>query len=131
MHTIKIKVRGYHLDMYRHVNNARFLEFLEEARWNFVEAKLDLQDWFKKGLGFAVVNINIHYRKPALLNQILNIKSEISHISTKSATIKQQIFINSTDILIADAKVTFVIVDIKTGKAVPLEGEIREILKSL
>ena len=131
MQTINIKVRGYHLDMYRHVNNARFLEFLEEARWNFVEAKLDLQDWLKKGLGFAVVNINIHYRKPALLNQILNIKSEMSHISTKSATIKQQIYINRTDILIADAKVTFVIVDINTGKAVPLEGEIREILKSL
>lgn len=26
-----IKVRGYHLDVYQHVNNARYLEFLEEA----------------------------------------------------------------------------------------------------
>ncbi|MCC9003563.1 MAG: thioesterase, partial [Candidatus Competibacter sp.] len=24
-HTIEIKVRGYHLDLYRHVNNARYL----------------------------------------------------------------------------------------------------------
>ena len=29
----KIKVRGFHLDVYQHVNNARYLEFLEEARW--------------------------------------------------------------------------------------------------
>lgn len=29
----QIKVRGYHLDVYQHVNNARYLEFLEEARW--------------------------------------------------------------------------------------------------
>lgn len=28
----QIKVRGYHLDVYQHVNNARYLEFLEEAR---------------------------------------------------------------------------------------------------
>ena len=28
----KIKVRGFHLDVYQHVNNARYLEFLEEAR---------------------------------------------------------------------------------------------------
>lgn len=27
----QIKVRGYHLDVYQHVNNARYLEFLEEA----------------------------------------------------------------------------------------------------
>ncbi len=30
----QIKVRGYHLDVYQHVNNARYLEFLEEARWD-------------------------------------------------------------------------------------------------
>jgi len=35
----KIKVYGYHLDMYGHVNNARYLEFLETARWQLIEAK--------------------------------------------------------------------------------------------
>lgn len=129
MLAIKIKVRGYHLDMYQHVNNARYLEFLEEARWHYVESKLDLQEWIKDGLGFVVVNININYRKPASLNQILEIKSEMSKISLKSATIKQQIFLDGTTILIADAMVTFVIVDIHSGKAVPLEGKIMEVLK--
>lgn len=28
----EIIVRGYHLDGYQHVNNARYLEFLEEDR---------------------------------------------------------------------------------------------------
>ena len=37
IHTTDITVRGYHLDLYRHVNNARYLEFLEEARWQFME----------------------------------------------------------------------------------------------
>ena len=129
MHAIKIKVRGYHLDMYQHVNNARYLEFLEEARWHYVESKLDLQGWIKDGLGFVVVNININYRKPASLNQILEIKSEMSKISHRSATIKQEIFLDGTTILIADVMVTFVIVDVHTGKAVPLDGKIMEVLK--
>ena len=29
----KLKIRGYHLDVYQHVNNARY-RFLEEARWD-------------------------------------------------------------------------------------------------
>lgn len=29
---MNIRVRNYHLDGYGHVNNARYLEFLEEAR---------------------------------------------------------------------------------------------------
>ena len=37
---------------------------------------------------------------------------------------------HNTDILIADADVTFVIVDTKTGKSVPLEGEFLELMKS-
>ena len=37
-----IKVHGYHLDVYQHVNNARYLEFLEEARWNALEDGMPL-----------------------------------------------------------------------------------------
>ena len=68
-----------------------------------------------------------------------NRKGEIEHhgvrapagarISHKSATIKQQIFLDGTTVVIADAEVTFAIVDIHSGKAVALEGETKEILQ--
>lgn len=32
-----VRVLNYHLDGYGHVNNARYLEFLEAARWHFFE----------------------------------------------------------------------------------------------
>ena len=128
-HTIKIKVRGYHLDMYQHVNNARYLEFLEEARWDYVESVIPLDDLMKNGYGFAVVNININYRNPAHINQILEIRSNMTTISRRSATIHQQIFLENSKTKIADADVTFVIIDINTGKSIPLEGEIKTILK--
>ena len=130
MHSIKIKVRGYHLDMYQHVNNARYLEFLEEARWNYIESEIDLKEWMKKGLGFVVASITINYRKPASLDQILEIQSSISRINVRSATIEQKIFLDGTNVLIADAEVTFVVVSIKTGKPVSLEGELLETMKS-
>lgn len=130
MHTLKIKVRGYHLDMYQHVNNARYLEFLEEARWSYVESKLDLQEWMKNGLGFVVVNININYRKPAGLNQVLVIQSKMAKISYKSSTIKQEIYLEGSDTLIADAEVTFVVINMKSGMAVPLDSKIRQVMES-
>jgi thioesterase-3 len=128
MNSIKIKVRGYHLDMYQHVNNARYLEFLEEARWNYVESVISPEELMKSGYGFAVVNININYRIPAYNNQVLEIRSRMDNISRRSATIHQEIILESTTTKIADADVTFVIIDTKTGKSIPLEGEIRAIL---
>ena len=130
MHSIKIKVRGYHLDMYQHVNNARYLEFLEEARWDFIESKINLNEWMNKGLGFVVVNININYRRSAFLNQILNIQTRISKFNVKSATIEQKIYLDDTDTLVTEADVTFVIVDIKSGKPVSLDGELLQLMKS-
>jgi len=130
MHSIKIKVRGYHLDMYQHVNNARYLEFLEEARWDFIESKIDLNDWKEKGLGFVVANININYRKPASLDQVLEIQSRISQLNVRSATIEQKIYLDNIEILVADAEVTFVIVNTKTGKPISLKGELLDIMKS-
>ncbi|MFK7161487.1 thioesterase family protein [Marinospirillum sp. MEB164] len=125
MHTSTlIKIRGYHLDLYGHVNNARYLEFLEEARWEFLEKQADLAQFMSSGLGLAVVNININYRRGAYMNELIDIQTSLSRIGGKSAVMKQVIYLQGTDKLVADAEITFVITDMKTQKAVALEGEL-------
>ena len=68
----QIKVRGYHLDVYQHVNNARYLEFLEEARWDGLENSESFQWLTAHNIAFVVVNININYRRPAVLGDVLD-----------------------------------------------------------
>ncbi|HAH11926.1 MAG TPA: thioesterase, partial [Pantoea agglomerans] len=86
-----IKVRGYHLDVYQHVNNARYLEFLEEARWEWLE-EVEAFHWLQEQkLAFVVVNININYRRPAVLGDVLTIDSEITQLNGKSGIIAQRV----------------------------------------
>ncbi|MBB3305484.1 MULTISPECIES: YbgC/FadM family acyl-CoA thioesterase [Enterobacterales] len=126
-----IKVRGYHLDVYQHVNNARYLEFLEEARWQWLE-DVDAFHWLmEQQLAFVVVNININYRRPAVLGDVLNIESEVSQLGGKSGVIAQRVLLASDNSVVADAALTFVCIDLRTQKAVPLEGELHQRLASL
>nr|WP_313066817.1 thioesterase family protein [uncultured Pantoea sp.] len=126
-----IKVRGYHLDVYQHVNNARYLEFLEEARWQWLE-EADAFNWLiAQKLAFVVVNININYRRPAVLGDRLIIESEVSQLSGRSGIIAQRVLLAEDGTLVADAMLTFVCIDLRTQKAVPLEGELRERLAAL
>lgn len=126
-----IKVRGYHLDVYQHVNNARYLEFLEEARWQWLE-DVDAFHWLmEQQLAFVVVNININYRRPAVLGDVLNIESEVSQLGGKSGIIAQRVLLASDNSVVADAALTFVCIDLRTQKAVPLEGELHQRLASL
>lgn len=130
-HAIEIKVRGYHLDLFRHVNNARYLEFLEEARWSFLESRGHLDILEEGSYTFAVVNININYRRPAYMSEMLLITTSVKTIGTRSCVMHQLITLKDTDTVIADTDVTFVIVDTRTEKAALLEGELRAALERM
>ncbi len=125
---IEIKVRGYHLDIFAHVNNARYVEFLEEGRWAALEDSDIAKKIIDSGQAFIVVNINIDYLKPAMLNDLLVLRTNLKRIGNKSITLTQEIFrkkANEPEIKIVSAEVVFVLVDMKTNKAVVVNDEIR------
>jgi len=126
----EIRVRGYHTDIYQHVNNARYLEFLEEGRWQLFEDHLDIESFAGNGYSFIVVNINVSYKGQAFLNDLIQVKTGLLKIGTKSATLKQQIINKATGKILVDADVTFVITD-STGKAAVIEGDLKEILTKI
>ena len=126
MHTII--VRGFHTDLFGHVNNARYLEFLEETRWVWLNERVPFEYFVKKNLSFVVVSIMINYRYPAVLNDELSISAEVKTIGNRSATVHQDVVRKKDGKLIADADVTFAIIDNATGKTIPLADEIRALL---
>ncbi len=123
-HLTQIKVRGYHLDIYQHVNNARYLEFLEEARWAYLEDCGDVDYFTSRQLAWVIVNININYRNAATNGQTLQIATQFTKNGGKSAVIHQVVTVAGSDIVVADADITFVCLDQRTGKAVAIEGEL-------
>jgi thioesterase-3 len=129
VHTII--VRGFHLDLYGHVNNARYLEFLEEARWELLDTRIDLDDWHRRGLAFTVVKIAINYRLGASLGDALEVRTSLTRLESRSGTFEQNIFFVGTEEKVADAEVTFVLVDKSTARATQIKGDIREALTAL
>lgn len=126
--TTEIQIRGYHVDFYGHVNNARYLEFLEEARWSLFEKHIDFEEWKGNGTSFFVVNVNISYRRPAFLGETIEIQSGITGFTTRTCTLSQKIFLKGTGTVIADAEVTFVITD-SSGKPARIKGDLLAMLK--
>lgn len=127
----QIKVRGYHLDVYQHVNNARYLEFLEEARWDGLGSSAGFQWMSQHHIAFVVVNININYRRPAVLGDLLTVTSKVQQLNGKSGVLSQVVTLEPEGEVVADAQITFVCIDLKTQKALPLEGELRAHLEEM
>ncbi|EHM48627.1 MAG: YbgC/FadM family acyl-CoA thioesterase [Yokenella regensburgei] len=127
----QIKVRGFHLDVYQHVNNARYLEFLEEARWDGLENSAGFQWMTEHNIAFVVVNININYRRPAVLGDLLTVTSSVQQLNGKSGVLSQVVTLEPEGEVVADALITFVCIDLKTQKALALEGELRTHLEQM
>ncbi|MDR5858780.1 acyl-CoA thioesterase [Halomonas eurihalina] len=130
--TIRLRVRGYHLDGYGHVNNARYLEFLEEGRWAYFDERADLAGIIERGdVAFVAVNLNIDYRRAALAGDDLKVVTGLAELGTRSARMHQEVRRDRDDKLVASADLTFVLLDVRSNKAVAIEGELRDLMAPL
>jgi thioesterase-3 len=119
-----IKVRAYHTDGNGHVHHARYLEFLEEARWAYCEENGITESLFSaKGISHAAVALRINYRRSAKIGDSLLIVTGVSKKGKRSFTMGQKMYLGETDELIVDAEVTNVLLD-SAGAVLPVDDEI-------
>ncbi|GAB7129264.1 long-chain acyl-CoA thioesterase FadM [Silvimonas sp. JCM 19000] len=127
----EIKVRGYHLDLYGHVNNARYLEFLEEARWGMMESHGDLQWFMQQRYALVVSRIDINYRRPATMGDVIVVETSMARLEERSCIVAQRIVRADNGKLVAEAEVTIAVVHPETPGALPMTGEVADRFNAL
>ncbi|MDQ7731125.1 thioesterase family protein [Halomonas sp. SpR1] len=128
---VQLRVRGFHLDGYGHVNNARYLEFMEEGRWDFFDQHpAMIKQLHQAGRAFVVVNLNIDYLAAAGHGDDLEIMTGIVDLGERSGVCHHRI-VRKDGTVIARADLTFVLLDMRANKAAAIEGEVREALAAL
>lgn len=76
-HEWHMTVRGYELDSFGHVNNAVYLNYLEQARWEIFREK-NLAGYFSEsGKFLVVVETTIRYTREAKLFDELVVKTSM------------------------------------------------------
>jgi thioesterase-3 len=125
---LEITVRSSHIDMFGHVNNARYVEFLEWDRVQMAEDQgVNLLAMAAQGIGPAVVHLEVNYRKEASMGDILIIDSQPIEIkNNKVGVIKQNITNKKSGEIICDAVVTFVMIDLRQRKSVPMPDAMKK-----
>jgi len=73
---LKLKVRGYELDSFGHVNNAVYLQYAEEAKWSFFEETGLLENVRKKDLFPVILENNLRYMHELKMHDDIRIETE-------------------------------------------------------
>ncbi|MBI9053468.1 MAG: acyl-CoA thioesterase [Bacteroidales bacterium] len=76
-YSFKTDVRGYELDSYGHVNNAVYVSYTEQARWEILKNAQLLDSFLEKELLLVVTETNIRYMRELKLFDKIEINTEI------------------------------------------------------
>lgn len=121
--SIEIEVRSTEIDELGHVNNAKYLEYLEWGREDWYDRTgLGAEQLSAKNLGTVLVHLKINYRREARKGDRLHIVTRPKRKGNSSFVLKQDI-VNENGQLVADAEVTVVLFDLTKRKSVPLPAE--------
>jgi acyl-CoA thioester hydrolase len=111
-------IREHHLDTFGHVNNATYLEMLEEARWEFINARgFGMKHIQQIGLGPTILEWHIKFLKEIRLRQTITIVSQTLSYEKKIGLLRQDI-LNAENELCSRAEMTFGLFDTKERKLV-------------
>ena len=125
------KIRTFHTDSFGHVNNARYLELLEEARWQFGEHHGLIELLNAENLGFIIMQMNLRFRQPIVEGDTIRVLTSLIKLGTAIGEVEQLILKMENGKLAAKSLFHFVLIDRSSGASVPIAGKIRELLLAI
>ena len=114
----QLVIKEYHLDTFGHVNNATYLQILEEARWEFLTNRgFDLKTIHELRIGPIVLECHIQFLKEICLRQQIIIESQVLSYEKKIGVLRQDI-LDEQGVVYCQAKLTFGLFDMKARKLI-------------
>jgi YbgC/YbaW family acyl-CoA thioester hydrolase len=111
-HQTLLTVRGYELDSYGHVNNAVYLQYLEQARWVFMKDHGLLEQIRSEGTFLVVVDAQIRYLREITLFDELVVET-VPEIDKPYLVFRHRILNRKTGLTVARATIKTIFLDDK------------------
>ena len=125
--TAAVRVRTYELDSFGHVNNAVYLNYLEEARSEFLkQVGLSFHDLARSGVHLVIVEAHVRYVSPAFYGDEIEIAGGFTDVKAASVTITYRLTEKRSGRLLATAWTRGAFVDPATGRPVRAPEAFRE-----
>lgn len=84
----RFRVRSYELDSFGHLNHAVYLNYFEQARFDFLEqGGFPVASLAERGWGVHVVRVEVDFRREAFLGQELVVRTRVDELRNSSMTL--------------------------------------------
>ena len=130
---LRLRVRFSDCDPLGHVNNAKYLTYIEQARILLWGKQLGFSsrrvaEGGSRGVGFILARAEVDFRAQAHDGDELEVRLNLSGFGRTSATYEYEVMDLSEGVVVATARTVQVWFDYDAGRSVPITEELKETL---
>ncbi len=117
--TSEFRVRPDDIDMFNHVHNSRYFDYVLAARYEQMERdyKMPMEEFLQLGCGWVIRTAHVDYKRALTLGQEFTVTTGIESINSKGCRVQFSIRVKISGKVACDGWFDYVMIDLSTGKA--------------
>lgn len=126
--TTELSVRPDDIDMFQHVHNTRYLDYVQAARYDQMVRcyKMGMDEFLIMGLGFVVKRAEINFKRPLVLGDVMLVTTQVQEfVSPTDIVVNFEIVNKKNEKVSCDGSMLYTMISLKTGRSEKIPDDIK------
>ncbi|MCL4640352.1 MULTISPECIES: acyl-CoA thioesterase [Olivibacter] len=124
----EFKVRPDDIDMFQHVHNSKYFDYVLAARYEQMELfyGMTMEEFMEQGFGWVVRTAHVNYKRPLKLGQYFIVETGVDEMKDKGCVVTFAIKFKDSGKVSCDGWFDYALIDLKSGKSAFITEEMLE-----
>ncbi len=124
----EIPVRPDDIDMFQHVHNSRYLDYIQAARYDQMINcyKVSMEEFMLLGYGWVVKKATLNFKRALIMGDVMIVYTQIMNIEGSDAIIDFSIVNKKNEKICCDGQMIYTMINLKTGRSEKIPENIKE-----
>jgi YbgC/YbaW family acyl-CoA thioester hydrolase len=125
--TSEIPVRPDDIDMFQHVHNSRYLDYIQAARYDQMVRcyNMSMEEFMIMGYGFVVKKAELNFKRALIMGDVMLISTQVKEFNGSDITVEFEIVNKKNEKISCDGVMLYTMINLKTGRSEKVPEEIQ------
>lgn len=125
--TSEIPVRPDDIDMFQHVHNSRYLDYIQAARYDQMVRcyNMSMEEFMIMGYGFVVKKAELNFKRALIMGDVMLISTQVKEFNGSDITVEFEIVNKKNEKISCDGFMVYTMINLKTARSEKVPDEIQ------
>ena len=125
--TSEIPVRPDDIDMFQHVHNSRYLDYIQAARYDQMVRcyNMSMEEFMIMGYGFVVKKAELNFKRALIMGDVMLISTQVKEFNGSDITVEFEIVNKKNEKISSDGFMVYTMINLKTARSEKVPDEIQ------